>query len=278
MGPYRIVRRLGQGTAGQVYLAHHVQQDRWVAIKVVRSPSASDDREQTTAIERFHHGLTLARQLDHPDLAHVFEDGTEGPWTWVAMEALKGYSLERYTQSAYQLPDALALHIGERLARALAHAHERGVLHRDVKPANVVVYLPENRVKLTDFGLSSQADSSRTQTGVVLGSPAFMAPEQLAGAPNSAASDVYALSVLIFQLLTCRLPFADDNLASLLFRVANEAAPRLEQWRPDLSPQVGDVLAKGMAKASGDRFRSAQTFAQALAEVASNLRAPAQTP
>jgi eukaryotic-like serine/threonine-protein kinase len=271
MGPYRVVRRLGQGAAGQVFLAHHPEQDRWVAIKVVRSPTAEDDREQATAIERFHHGLTLARQLDHPDLAQVFEDGTEGPWTWVAMEALKGHSLERYTQSAFQLPDALALHIAERLAHALAHAHERGVLHRDVKPANVVVHLPENRVKLTDFGLSSQADSSRTQTGVVLGSPAFMAPEQLAGAPTSTATDTYALAVLTFQLLTCRLPFAEDNLAALLFKVANEAPPRLAQWRPDLPSSLDEVLAKGMARTPGERFRSAHALAQALANAAQQL-------
>lgn len=271
LGPYQVIRRLGRGSSGQVLLATPALGGPAVALKVLRQlPSGMGALEQ----ERFRHGLALARRLHHPNIAQVFDDGLEPPWIWVAMELLPGCSLERYAAPSRLLPETLVLSIGVRLARALGHAHQQGVLHRDVKPANVVVQLAEPlteaSVKLTDFGLSSATDATRTQTGVVLGSPAYMAPEVLAGGAGSAASDIYSLGVLLFQLLTGQLPHEDAQLARLLMKVAREPAPRADELNPERSAGAADAVARALAKPAQERYRSALDFADALAAAAAS--------
>ncbi|KAF4529560.1 hypothetical protein B566_EDAN017916 [Ephemera danica] len=265
LGPYQVIRRLGRGSTGQVLLATLGEGGRLVALKVLRQEVAGEARSvQSMALARFRQGLAMARRLQHPDIAEIYDDGFDAPWLWVAMELLPGCSLERYAQAPRLLPEVLAVSLGVRLARALGYAHEQGVLHRDVKPANVIVNLPTHSAKLTDFGLSCATDSSSTQTGVVLGSPAYMAPELLAGAAGSVASDVYSLGVLLFQLLTGRLPYEDASLAGLLIKVAQAPAPRVQALCPHLPPALGEVVARALAKSARERFHSATAFADAL--------------
>jgi serine/threonine-protein kinase len=183
------------------------------------------------------------------------------------MELAAGSELGRYTRMPRLLPEALVLQIGERLARALAHAHAQGVVHRDIKPGNVLFDLPTGRLKLMDFGIAGLADLQRTRTGVVLGSPAYMAPEQLAGAAADARSDLYSLGVLLFELLAGRLPHEQASLGELLRAVAREPAPDLCLLRPALSPALAAVVAQALHKQPARRPADSLALADALAEV-----------
>ena len=154
------------------------------------------------------------------------------------MERVRGVDLSRYTQRHLLLPETLVLRIGARVAAALAHAHANGIVHRDLKPANVLVNLADGQVKLADFGVARDEDTSATRTGMTLGTPAYMAPEQLAGTPASAASDAYALGVMLFELLAGRRPHQAANLGELLKATASQPPASLARLRPDLPPTV----------------------------------------
>jgi eukaryotic-like serine/threonine-protein kinase len=190
------------------------------------------------------------------------------------MELLGGCDLERYTRPARLLPEPVVLRLAERMARALGYAHSRGVVHRDVKPANVIVDWSSHRVTLTDFGIARAAGAESTRTGLVLGSPVYMSPEQLAGAPADARGDLYALGVMLFQLLSGRLPHESHSLGDLLRQVAHETAPDLRQIRPELPAALAALVASLLAKAPGARARNAELVANTLAALA----APAPTP
>ncbi len=245
-----------------------------VALKVLPAEHGTAGSAGALAGERFLQGAAAARQLVHSDIAQVYEGGEQEGWLWLAMELLPGCELGRYTHAARLLPEVLCLGIVERLALALAHAHEYGVVHRDVKPANVMVDLPHGRVKLTDFGLAGGHDAVRTRTGVVLGSPAYMAPEQLAGAPPDASGDLYALGVMLFQLLCARLPHDHPSLGELLRQVASVPAPDLRLIRPDLPAALAAVVARTLSKQPAARPANGRELAAALAQVRATL-APA---
>lgn len=274
LGRFRIVRLIGRGATGAVYLAADDARQLAVALKVVPATHGAQGDSAMLASARFLQGAAAARQLVHADIAQVYEGGEQGGWLWLAMELLPGCELGRYTQAARLLPELLCLDIVERLALALAHAHECGVVHRDVKPGNVMVDLPNGGVKLTDFGLAVGQDPVRTRTGVVLGSPAYMAPEQLAGAPPDASGDLYALGVVLFQLLCGRLPHDHPSLGELLRQVASVPAPDLRQYRPDLPAALAAVVARTLSKQAAPRPTSGRELAAALAQIRATL-APA---
>ena len=224
-GPYRLLRPIGRGSMGTVHLAVHQRDGRPVALKAMSLGSDVTDAELAHLRQRFLGEVEAARRLSHPDIVNVYEAGETAGSAWLAMELLRGCDLGRYTHMSRLLPEPLVLQLTERLARALAHAHAQGVVHRDIKPGNVMLDLPTGQLKLTDFGVAGLADMSRTRTGIVLGTPFYMAPEQLAGAGADARSDLYALGVLLFQLLTGRLPHEQSSLGELLRAVASEPAP-----------------------------------------------------
>jgi serine/threonine-protein kinase len=250
LGGYRVLRHLGDGGTATVFLAED-EAGAPVALKVL-SLSALGGRPAETA-QHFQTEAALVRQLQHPCIAQVLAAGVQGPWAWIAMEAAPGVALSRYTAAKRLLPEPVVLHMGQQIAQALACAHAQGVVHRDIKPANVIVAVSTGSLKVTDFGLARFAGAQRTGTGIVLGSPAFLAPELLAGGEASPAGDLYALGVTLFQLLTGRLPLDAPSLGELLRRVSLDTAPTLQSLRPDLPAGLSALLAALLAKQPAQR-------------------------
>lgn len=243
-GRFEPVKLLGSGVSASVHAAIDHQENRWVALKLRARPASGSRAVQTELQARLAAEGQQLQALCHPDIVTVFDFGTLADGrAWLAMQLVPGCDLTRYTQRQHLLPEPLVLHIGERLALALAHAHAAGVVHRDIKPANVLVHWPSDTLKIVDFGLSRSADGQATGTGLILGTPHYMAPELLAGAVPDAASDFYALGALLFQLLSGRLPFEAQNLGELLQQVSREAAPDLRQHRPDIPEALAQTVA-----------------------------------
>ena len=266
-GPYRVLRPLGRGTAGTVHLALDDSTNTAVALKVVPLGAPENAALFNEARGRFLVEAYAARRLAHPDIVAVLAAGEAQGRGWIAMELVPGNDLGRYTQTARLLPEPLVLRIGQRLATALAHAHGAGIVHRDIKPSNVMAHWPSNTLKLSDFGLARTVDAAATRSGLVLGSPAYMAPEQLAGAVPDARTDLYALGVTLFQLLAGRLPHDAPSVGELLHRVASQAAPDIRSINPSTSPGLAKLLQVLLAKAPQQRLQTADEAAQALAKL-----------
>jgi serine/threonine-protein kinase len=259
---YRIVRLAGRGASGELYLAYDEEHDRPAALKLL-SLAAGDDLV-ADALRRFVDEAKVLAALRHPDIVAIRGAGGYGGRAWIAMEWVPGHDLDRYTAPAFRLPDVLALGIVERVARALAHAHRHGVVHRDVKPHNIRVNLPASVVKLADFGAARADDGTQTRTGVILGTPAYMAPEQLSGAAADARSDLYSLGVTLFELLSGRRPHESASLGELLRQVSHEPAPDLRSLRPELPPSLADELARVLSRQPSERHADGDAFADAL--------------
>lgn len=262
---WRLLRPLGQGGMGSVFLAEGPAHPGPVALKLVpldrggALPQAQRD---------FLASADVAARLRHPDIVAVFGAGTEGATGWIAMEAVPGADLGRYVERARLLPEPVLARVGARVARALAHAHRQGVVHRDLKASNVLVDWPSDAVKLADFGLARVADAAQTGTGIVPGTPACMAPEQLAGNLPTARSDLYALGVLLFQLRSGRLPHQARTMGELLQKVATAEAPRLSTVAEDVSPALDRLVARLLARRPVDRPADAEEAAAVLQALA----------
>jgi eukaryotic-like serine/threonine-protein kinase len=270
-GPYRLLRVLGQGSMGVVHLAVDDATGQAVALKLIDLAAGNGTAAQAEARARFLAEAEPMRRLRHPDIVALHAAGEQGGRGWLAMELITGTPLERYTRPARLLPEAVVLDLGARIASALHHAHGAGVVHRDVKPANVMVDWARGTLKLADFGLARLADAERTRTGLVLGSPAYMAPEQLAGETATPASDLYALGVVLFQLLAGRLPHDDTSLGELLRQVAGVPAPDLRTVRPDLPAPLALLVGALLAKRPAERPADAEAAAARLQALREHL-------
>lgn len=273
LGRYRIERELGRGAMGAVYLGRDPKIGRLVAIKTMALSREFAGDALVEARERFFREAETAGRLQHPDIVTIFDAGEEQDLAYIAMEYLKGDDLQAFTQAPKLLPVTTVLNVVARVADALGYAHSQGVVHRDIKPANVMVDLPADVVKVTDFGIARVADSARTRTGMVLGTPSFMSPEQMAGRRVDGRSDLYSLGVMLFQLLTGRLPHRSDSMATLMHQIANEAAPDVRSIRPDLPEGLARAVALSLEKRPEARYASGQQFAADLRAVAARLRA-----
>ncbi len=261
---YRIEKRIGQGAAAQVFLAQDRETGRWVALKLLELGTSPASPEWHDALERFRREATVLHGLHHPGIVEVLDAGPSERGAWMALELVRGTDLARYTRPARLLPPPLVARTGARIAEALAYAHARGVIHRDVKPANVLVDWATDTVKLGDFGLARMGEHTQTRSGVTLGSPDYMAPEQLAGATVGSAADVYGLGVSLYELLAGRRPHEADNLGALLRAVATEPALDLAQLRPDLDAALAAVVMQALAKDPAARPANAQQLADRL--------------
>ena len=262
LGRYRVDREIGRGAMGAVYLGTDPKINRQVAIKTMALSKEFHGQELTEARQRFFREAETAGRLQHPDIVTIFDAGEDQELAFIAMEYLKGEDLQRYTQNL--LPVADVVRITARVAEALAYAHSQGVVHRDIKPANVMIDLETDLVKVTDFGIARIADSSRTRTGMVLGTPSFMSPEQMAGRRVDGRSDLYSLGVMLYQLLTGHLPHRADSMATLMYEIANQTPPDVRNWRPEIPEQVARAVALALEKRPESRYPDGRQMAADL--------------
>jgi serine/threonine-protein kinase len=272
---YRVERRIGQGAATQVFLAQDRRNGRWVALKLLELGASPASPDWYDALERFRREAMVLHGLHHPGIVQVLDAGPSERGAWMALEVVPGCDLSRYTRPARLLPPPLVARTGARIAEALAYAHRQGVIHRDVKPANVLVDWAGDTVKLGDFGLARMGEHTQTRSGVTLGSPDYMAPEQLAGAAVGLAADVYGLGATLYELLTGRRPHVADNLGALLRAVACEPAPDIARLRPDCDPVLAALVMQALAKDPAARPASAGELAARLSVCAGSRTARA---
>ena len=238
-----------------------------------------EGEELTDARERFFREAETAGRLQHQNIVTIFDAGEEHDLAYIAMEFLKGKDLVDFCKDGQLLPMPKVLSIVARVAEALAYAHKQSVVHRDIKPANIMYELDSDTVKVTDFGIARITDSSKTKTGLVLGTPSFMSPEQIAGKKVDGRSDLYSLGVMLFQMLTGVLPFRGDSMAELMYKIANEEPPDIRIVRPQLSERIANIVALSMSKRSETRYQDGDQFAADLRAVMAELSgAPAPAP
>ncbi len=264
LGRYQVEKELGKGAMGVVYQGRDPKIGRTVAIKTLALSAEFEGSELVDVRERFFREAETAGRLQHPNIVTIFDAGEEHDLAFIAMEFLPGRDLVEYSRPGSLLPVATVLSIGEQVALALEHAHRQQVVHRDIKPANVMFDAATQSVKVTDFGIARITGSSKTKTGMVLGTPSFMSPEQLAGLHVDGRSDLYSLGVMLFQLLTGSLPLKGDSMAALMYQIANQPAPSVRSLRPELPQALADALERALAKSPGERFQTGAELAAQL--------------
>ena len=280
LGRYQVDKELGKGAMGVVYLGKDPKIGRVVAIKTMALSQEFAGEELTDARERFFREAETAGRLQHQNIVTIFDAGEEHDLAYIAMEFLKGRDLAEFCKGDHLLPVPTVVSIVIRVAEALAYAHKQNVVHRDIKPANIMYELESDTVKVTDFGIARITDSSKTKTGLVLGTPSFMSPEQLAGKKVDGRSDLYSLGVMLFQMLAGVLPFRGDSMAELMYKIANEEAPDVRIIRPELPESLARIVARALIKRPEVRYQDGGQFAadlrDALATVTGEVGAPAK--
>lgn len=266
IGPYRVDALLGQGAMGAVYRAHDAQIGRPVALKTMALSQEFDGEVLAEARGRFLREAKAAGRLQHPGIVTVYGAGEEQGVAYIAMEYLPGSDLAARAVTGHLLPVEQVLALGADVALALDYAHQHQVIHRDIKPANLRWNPETGQVKVVDFGVARITDSLRTRTGLVLGTPSFMSPEQVQGQHVDGRSDLYALGVTLFQLLTGQLPLRADSLPQLLHAIVTAPAPDVRSLRPELPAAVAELLDRALAKSPQARFQTGRVMAQALLE------------
>jgi predicted Ser/Thr protein kinase len=260
IGKYRIVREIGRGGMGVVYAAHQTELDRPVAIKVL-APHLAWER---TFVDRFLHEARMAAKLNHPHIVTIYDVGQQDSIYYLVMRLVEGKSLKDILAQEGAMPLARTAGILAQLAEALDYAHSHGVIHRDVKPGNVLVERGD-QVTLTDFGIARAAEGTRlTATGIALGTPEYMSPEQALGQPTDARTDVYSLGIVLYEMLTGRVPFHADTPLATLMQQAQTPPPRPRSIVPSMPPEVEGVILKTLSKQPDGRYVSAGEFSHTL--------------
>ena len=262
LGRYEIEKELGKGAMGVVYLGRDPKINRVVAIKTMALSQEFEADELVEVKERFFREAETAGRLNHANIVTMFDAGEEHDLAYIAMEFLKGKDLVPYSKQGNLMPLPRVMSIVARVADALSYAHENNVVHRDIKPANIMYEPESDQVKVTDFGIARITDSSKTKTGMVLGTPSYMSPEQLAGKKIDGRSDLFSLGVMLYQMSCGKLPFEGDSVAQLMFRIANEPHPDVRSVNPDLPDCLVAIIDKALVKDPEARYQTGAEFAR----------------
>ena len=260
-GRYRLLEELGRGAMGIVYLAEDESLQRKVAVKAMLLEQDTDERAEHE--RRFLQEAKAAGGLNHPNVITIHDLGREGDWLYIAMELLRGTELsELATAGKLSLPQALD--IVAQVASGLAAAHAQGIVHRDIKPSNIMV-LPDGHAKIMDFGVARvQSAAVRTQTGVMLGSPKYMSPEQVTGHAADPRSDIFSLGSMLYELAAGRPAFSGASLGELLAAIRSAPLPAASQFNPQVPAQLDAILARALQKNPADRYQDARELEQDL--------------
>ncbi|WP_306606055.1 CHASE2 domain-containing serine/threonine-protein kinase [Azonexus sp.] len=264
LGRYQIEKELGKGAMGVVYQGRDPKINRIVAIKTMALAQEFEGDELEEVKQRFFREAETAGRLNHPNIVTMYDAGEEQDLAYIAMEFLKGQDLVPYSKPGKLLPLPVVLSVVARVADALDYAHAQNVVHRDIKPANIMYEPASDQVKVTDFGIARITDSSRTKTGMVLGTPSYMSPEQLAGKKIDGRSDLFSLGVTLYQLCCGQLPFAGDSMAQLMFKIANEPHTDIHALAPALPAAVVAVVNQALHKDINQRYQRGAEMAVAL--------------
>lgn len=263
LGRYELEKELGRGAMGVVYLGKDPKINRQVAIKTLDYNMFSEG-EIKTIKSRFFREAEAAGRLSHPNIVTVYDVGDEKDFAFIAMDYAQGVPLSVYTEKDNLLPVADVYKIIAEVADTLEYAHEQNIVHRDIKPSNIM-YNPENgQVKITDFGIARITDSAKTRTGSFMGSPAYMAPEQMTGSNVDGHADIYALGTSFYQLLTGQLPFEADSLASLAYQITHDKHRPIRDLRPELPSSATRIINKALQKKPEKRYASGKEMAAAI--------------
>lgn len=277
LGRYKIESKLGKGAMGMVFLAKDPRIGRLVALKTMALSQTFDGLELIDARERFFREAKAAGCLQHPGIVTIFDVGEEQELAYIAMEYVTGQNLQPHCKPSQLMPVPRVVSIVARVAQALAYAHQRNVIHRDIKPANVMYDLVTDSVKVTDFGIARITDGNKTKTGVVLGTPNYMSPEQLTGRAVDGRSDLYALGTMLFQLLTGALPFKASTIAELMSKIANETASDVRQLRPEIPEELARIVARLLEKLPEKRYQDGDKLAADLTLFAGRVQSRMST-
>jgi serine/threonine-protein kinase len=262
-GRFVVEKELGKGAMGVVYLGQDPKIQREVAIKTLAVTQEFEPEELAEVKERFFREAQTAGRLSHPHIVTIYDAGEEHDYCYIAMELLRGTSLAAYTKPGQLLSTEKVVSIVARAADALGYAHREGVVHRDVKPANLMYDPATDTLKVTDFGIARLTAASKTKTGMVLGTPSYMSPEQLAGRKIDGRSDLFSLAVTLYQLLSGRLPFDGESLAQLMFRIANDPPANIASSGA-LPEGLVRFIDRALAKNPDKRFQTGEHFGGAL--------------
>src|ERR671939_91081 len=258
-GRYRIERRIGSGGMADVYCAHDSQLGRDVALKMLHRRFARD-RE---FVERFRCEASAAAGLQHPNVVGVFDRGEYDGTYYIAMEYLPGRTLKDVIREESPIDQLRAIDYTIQILQAAAFAHRRGVIHRDFKPHNVIVG-PDGQLKVTDFGIARAGASEMTETGSIMGTAQYLSPEQAQGQRVGAASDLYSIGIILYELLAGRVPFSGDSAVSIALKHVSEQPPPLRELRPDVHPRLEQAVRRALLKDPAQRYASADEFIAAL--------------
>jgi len=270
IGKYEITGVLGKGAMGLVYRARDPLLGREVALKVITGAEISDEMK-----ERFIHEARAVARLDHPNIVVVYDLGEHEGQPFIAMELLVGEDLKEMMRRRLTLPVGEAVDIMTQVCDGLAYAHQRKIIHRDIKPANIHV-CPDGRVKVMDFGVAKMDSTHLTKTGMVIGTPDYMSPEQIQGKAVDSRSDVFATGVVLYELLTRSKPFSADSITSVIYNVVFKEPPSFSDLEHDVPVQVEASIKRAMAKDLSERYASLSEMADDLRAWSSGEAAPAR--
>ncbi|MDE2576270.1 MAG: serine/threonine protein kinase, partial [Rhodospirillales bacterium] len=267
LGKYELRATLGRGAMGTVYEGWDPVISRKVAIKTVRLPDAHDEEAQEE-LARFKREAQAAGRLSHPNIVGVFDYGETAEIAYIVMEYIDGQSLKAVLDRKERFPVEEILRVMEQLLSGLQFSHERGVVHRDIKPANIML-TSGGQVKIADFGIARIESSSMTQAGTVLGTPAYMSPEQFMGQTVDARTDIYSSGVMLYQLLTGERPF-EGSMSAIMHKALNTEPPRPSDLSVTAPSALDAVVARAMARRPEQRYPDAAAFARALRQAIEN--------
>jgi CHASE2 domain-containing sensor protein len=264
LGRYEVQSELGHGAMGVVYRGVDPKINRVVAIKTMALTQEFEPEQLAEVKDRFFREAQSAGRLNHPHIVAIYDAGEEHDLAYIAMEFLKGADLSRYASADALLPLPKVIDLMIQCAEALDYAHQQGVVHRDIKPGNIMYDPDSGKVKITDFGIARITDASATRTGTVLGTPNYMSPEQALGDKVDGRSDLFSLGVVLYQLSTGHLPFEADSMASLMYKIVNEEAPDPARYREDLPPALRKIIANALGKRPDRRYPTGAKLAAHL--------------